>query len=498
VPAATLEFTRRRGGGGDALPLAWGLVVAATAAALIIRVAFVGGQSLGYEELFTRAIATRPSIGGVWNTIRATESTPPLYYVLTWLWLKLAGSHGAGALRMVSLLAGVATVPVSFAAARRLLGERVGVATACLAAISPILVGFSLYARAYALLVLAGALSVWALAELRERPDSSVRWIAWAASAVLCLWTHYFAVFLIAAEAALLTLTLPRERVRLGASLVALAAATIPLWSLFSAQSGDSERTAYIAAQPLHGRLEAIVRQFAMGTNVPTAWLEGAGIAVFALAILYALARPRRPRETVLLIALALIAAGIPIAGAVTRIDDHLLARNLLAVWVCVAPLAAVGLIRLRAAPLALYSVIALATVIITQTDWRYEAATDWNGSSALVRAQARGQPVAVMPGLELDVAGLYMRRHPLRAPISTRDLWVMIEPQRGAGQRALNPVASPPLGALFGGGLIAVGEVDHDGFRLIHLHSATPVSVPPAPTANGPPSAPDALVLAP
>jgi len=498
LPAATLQFTRARRGDGEELPLAWGLVAAATAAALIIRIAFVGTQSLGYEELFTRAIATQPSISGVWNTIRATESTPPLYYVLTWLWLKLAGSHGAGALRMVSLLAGVITVPVSFAAARRLFSERVAAAAAWLAAISPILVGYSLYARAYALLVLAGALSVWALAELRERPDSWLRWIAWAASALVCLWTHYFAVFLVAAEVAVLALSFPRERIRLGACLAAVAAATIPLWSLFSAQSGDSERTAYIAAEPLRGRLEGIVRQFSMGTNVPTAWLEGAGIAVFVLAILYALLRARRPRETLLLLVLAVIAAGIPIAGAVTSIDDHLLARNLLAVWICVAPLAAVGLTRARATPLALYSVIALATVIVTQTDWRYEAATDWKGSSALIRAQARGEPVAVMPGLELDVAGLYMQRHPLGAPLTTSDLWVMVEPQRGAGQRALNPVASPPLATLFGPQLTAVGEVDHHGFRLIHLHSATPVSIRPAPPDNGSASAPDALVLAP
>jgi 4-amino-4-deoxy-L-arabinose transferase-like glycosyltransferase len=498
LPAATLQFARTRRGDGEALPLAWGLVAAATAVALIIRLVFVDTQSLGYEEVFTRAIATQPSITGVWNTIRSTESTPPLYYVLTWLWLKLAGSHGAGALRMISLLAGVITVPVSFAATRRLFGERVAVAAAWLAAISPILVGYSLYARAYALLVLAGAVSIWALAELRERPDSSLRWIAWAASAVLCLWTHYFAVFLIAGEVAILVFAFPRERIRLGACLVVVAAATIPLWSLFSAQNGDSERTAYIAAESLGGRLEGIVRQFSMGTNVPTAWLEGAGIAVFVLGILYALVRPRRPRETLLLVVVAVIAAGIPIAGAVTHIDDHLLPRNLLAIWICVAPLAAVGLIRARALPLALYSVLALATVLATQTNWRYEAATDWNGSSALVRAQARGEPVAVMPGLELNVAGLYMQRHPLGAPVTTSDLWVMIEPQRGSGQRALNPVANPPLATLFGSQLQAVGEVDHDGFRLIHLHAAAPISVPPAPPDNGSPTAPDALVLAP
>ncbi|HEX4035173.1 MAG TPA: glycosyltransferase family 39 protein [Solirubrobacteraceae bacterium] len=498
MPAATLQFARARRGDGEELPLAWWLVAAATAAALIIRIAFVGTQSLGYEEVFTRAIATQPSITGVWNAIRATESTPPLYYVLTWGWLKLAGSHGAGALRAVSLLAGVITVPVAFAATRRLLGARVAAAAAWLAAISPILVGYSLYARAYALLVLAGALSIWALAGLRERPGSWLRWIAWAASAVVCLWTHYFAVFLIAGEVAVLAFAFPRQRIRLGACLVAVAATTIPLWSLFSAQNGDSERTAYIAAESLGGRLEGVVRQFSMGTNVPTAWLEGAGIAVFVLAILYALVRPRRRRETLLLVVVAVIAAGIPIAGALTRIDDHLLARNLLAVWICVAPLAAVGLIRARAVPLALYSVLALATVIVTQTNWRYEAATDWNGSAALVRGQARGEPVAVMPGLELNVAGLYMQRHPLRAAVTTSDLWVMLEPQRGAGQRALNPVANPALATLFGAQLTAVGEVDHDGFRLIHLHSATPVSVPPAPAQNGSPSAPDALVLAP
>ena len=201
----------------------------------------------------------------------------------------------------------------------------------------------------------------------------------------------------------------------------------------------------------------------------------------------------RRP-STLTLVALVALGAGIPILGALTRIDDHLLARNLLGTWICLAPLAAYGLTRLRAIPLAAYSVICVATVIAVQSDWRYQGSTDWNGASARIRAQAAGDPVAVMPGLELGVAALYMHR----TPLSTRDLWVMVEPARGAGERALNPVANPPLAALWGASFRAVAETDYRGFRLIHLRASAPVVVAPAPAADGPLSAPTALVLSP
>lgn len=476
----------------------WLLIGGATAVAIVLRAVFVGTQSLGYEEVFTRTIVAQPGISAVWHGVRATESTPPLYYVLTWLWVKLTGSLGASSLRMSSLLAGVTTVPVAFLAARRFTGERVAIVVAWLCAVSPILVLYSVYARAYALLVLTCALSVWALGALLERP-STRRWLAWVLAAAACLWTHYFAVFVLAGEVCVLALALPRsERLRGAAALVAVSASTIPLWSLFSAQNGDSERTAYIASEPLRGRLEGIVRQFAMGTNVPAAWLEGAGIALVALAALFGLWRTRRSKATLALVAVAAVGAGVPILGAVTKIDDHLLARNVLGVWICVAPFAAYGLMRLRALPLALYTVIAVATVIAVQSDWRYQGSTDWSGASALIRGPAAQTPVAVLPGIEINVAGLYMQRAPLGAAVTTHDLWVMVEPARGSGERALAPVADPPLTALWGPAFKAVREIDYHGFRLIHLHAVTAVALAPAPADDGPPSSPTALLLAP
>ncbi len=473
------------------------LLLAITVIAVALRAVFVGDQSLGYEEIFTAQIVGHSSLTAVWNAIKATESTPPLYYVLTWLWVKLTASHSATSLRMVSLLAGSLTVPVSFLAARRFVGARLAIVVAWLCAISPLLVSYSIYARSYALLVLSGALSVWALAELAAEP-SRRGWVLWGLAAAACLWTHYFGAFLVIAEAAVLWFKLPKARAALLASWAAVAVATAPLWPLFLAQSDASERTAYIAAESLRGRLEGVVRQFAMGTNVPSAWLEGAGIALAVGAVAVALVRTRREPATRTLIALLLGGAGLPILAALTGIDDKLLARNLLAVWICVAPLAAYGLTRLRSLPLVAYSAIAVAAVIAVQSDWRYQAATDWRGASAQILALARGEPVAIEPGLEIAVAGLYMHRRQLLAPVTTTTLWVMVQPQRGAGQRALTAVSRPPLATLWGSQFRAAGEIDYHGFRLIRLRSRTPAVVSPVPPDNGPPMTPTAFVLAP
>jgi 4-amino-4-deoxy-L-arabinose transferase-like glycosyltransferase len=477
---------------------AWALVAGATVVAVGLRAPFVGDPSLGYEEVFTAAIVRHATPGGVWEAVRTTESTPPLYYLLSWIWVGLAGSQGVGALRMISLLAGSATVPVSFAAMRYFVSTGVAVAVAWLCAVSPILVGYSIYARSYGLFVLVATASVCAVGALLARP-SGRRWLGWALVATACLWTHYFAVYLLFAEVVVLFVRLPEARGRLALAAGAVGLAVLPLWSLFRAQSGASERTAYIAGRPLTGRLEGVVRQLGMGTNVPHAWLEATGLVLVVGAALYAVGRTGRRESTRVLVALAVGGGGLPILAALTGVDDHLLPRNVAGIWVCLAALAASGLTRLRGVPLVAYAAACVAAVLLAQTDWRYQAATDWRGASLKIRAAAVGAPVAVMPGYVIPVAELYLGRRPLAAPIETSELWVMVEPARGAGQRALHPVADPPYGRLWGPGFRPVGEVDYRGFRLIHLRSAAPTAVGPAPAGeNGLASAPLALVLGP
>jgi len=475
----------------------WAALGGLTAIAFVLRVVFVGQQSLGYEETFTASIVSHSSVAGVWRGVKDTESTPPLYYLVTWLWVKLVGGHGEAALRGTSLLAGCATVPIAFLAIRQFVDRRLALVAALLCAISPELVGYSIYARSYALVVLVSAVSVWTLGLLLQR-QTWRRWILWAAAAVMCVWTHYFLGFLVLAEGVVLLVQLHGARRRLLLSFGAIVIAVAPLLPLFVSQRSASERTAFIASRPLTGRLEQLVRQFAMGANVPTAWLEAAGVALVVAAVSFGLVRTRRTRATQVFATLALLGGGLPILSAATGVDDHFLARNILGIWICAAPLAAYGLTRARGIPLLAYSVICIATVIAVQSNWRYQAATDWRGASARIHARAIGTAVAVMPGQELPIAEYYLDRAPLGTPIRTEDLWVMVEPQRGAGQRALNPVPNPPLAQLWGAQLRPVAEIDYRGFRMIHLRAIVPITVLPAPASNGPSVNPFAFVLGP
>lgn len=101
-------------------------------------------------------------------------------------------------------------------------------------------------------------LSIWALGALLERP-SGKRWALWAATAAACVWTHYFAAFALVAEALVLVIALPQERLRLVLASAAAVAASRPRWGLFRVQSTATGRTAFITAQPRTARLEDVV-----------------------------------------------------------------------------------------------------------------------------------------------------------------------------------------------------------------------------------------------
>jgi hypothetical protein len=480
--------------------LIWiGLAVAVLVGAAL-RIVFVSDQSIGYEEAYTLSVVRHSSAAGVWRAVKATESTPPLYYLLTWLWTKALGSHSAVVLRLASLLAGSLTVPVAFLAMREFIDHRLALVVAWLCAISPELVIYSIYGRSYALLVLLATVSLWSLG-LLLRSQSLGRWAFWVLAATACLWTHYFAIFFVAAEAGALLVLLPQQRRSLLLALGTIAVATAPLWPVVLAQNGAADRTAYIAATPLSTRLEYTVREFTMGMNVPKAALEGAGIALAVAGALFGVVRTYRQRSTQLLLGIAVIGGLVPIMAALVGIRDVYLDRNILGIWICLAALAAYGLVRLKAVPLVVYSAICLLTAIWVQSDWRYQGSPDWKGAVGHLPAQARRDPIAVMPGIQIVVAAIYLHRGELSTdeistPFRSRDLWVMAQPARGSHQRALNPVPSLPLVQLWGTAFRSVGEIDYRGFRLIHLQANSPTSV--LPVHDVPVDNPPAEVLGP
>jgi 4-amino-4-deoxy-L-arabinose transferase-like glycosyltransferase len=419
----------------------WPALAAATAAAVALRFPYLGAQSLWYDEVFTRAIVRAPGIADVWHGVRATEGTPPLYYLVTWAWAKLFGFGSDASLRATAGIAGAACAPVAFAALRRFVGNGAALAAAAIVAASPMLGWYALDARAYSLLVLLSLVSLWALSLLLEEPTPR-RWVAWALACAAAVWTHYFAAFLVAGEVVVLLWRLPRARVATVAwsALVALLAA--PLLTVLADQTDT--RTDHIGSLPLGDRLEQSARQLAMGPNPPRAWLEAIGIAVFGLGVLGGVVAARRHSRLRPLVLVAAVTLALALLLSVTDVEDRLLARNLLVAFPCLAALAGAALVRLRAIPLAVYLAIGVATIVWVEDDWRYQN-PDWRAAAEALPARAAGAPVAAYPALDRQVAARYLHRRPAGGTVTAQTVWLVVEPAR-IDRRDLAPVRVEPV----------------------------------------------------
>src|SRR3954452_15347683 len=162
-------------------------LAALTLLGALLRWVTLGDQSYWGDEGVTVALV-RMSFGHMLDTIPKSESTPPLYYALAWLWTRVLGSSDEYALRSLSALAGTAAVPVLYAAACTLVTRRAGLIAAALAACSPLLVWYSQESRAYALLGLLRALTLLFSTLALDRRKHALAW--WAGAAVLALATH--------------------------------------------------------------------------------------------------------------------------------------------------------------------------------------------------------------------------------------------------------------------------------------------------------------------
>jgi hypothetical protein len=173
----------------------------------VVRFYGLAHQGLWFDEANTAQLVGF-SPGDMLGLIPQTESTPPLYYMVAWVWVRVFSNDAAG-LRSLSTAAGVLVIPVAYAAAAELVSRRAGGICAALSACNPFLIWYSQEARSYQLLVLLTGLALWAFARARRDP-SPVNVGLWVLAAGLSMATHYFATLAIVPQAiALLAIHLP-------------------------------------------------------------------------------------------------------------------------------------------------------------------------------------------------------------------------------------------------------------------------------------------------
>jgi hypothetical protein len=185
----------RAAGAGRRFP-AWAPaagVAAAVAVGIVAR--FVQRSPLWLDEALSVNIARLPVsdlLEALWH-----DGHPPLYYLLLHFWMEVVGESDA-ALRALSGIISVATLPLAWVAGRRLAGAA-GARWAVVAlALSPFAVRYGTETRMYALVMLLVLAGYLVLTDALERPTWGRLGGLTLISGLLLL-SHYWAFYLVAA-----------------------------------------------------------------------------------------------------------------------------------------------------------------------------------------------------------------------------------------------------------------------------------------------------------
>ncbi len=192
------------------------LVLLLTLVAFGLRVFQLDTQSFWYDEAFSVYLA-RFDLGAI-TARTAADIQPPLYYFLLNVWMTLAGDSEF-AVRFLSLIFGVLTIPLLYVTARRLFltpdpspktfarksfrrGEMSALFAAFLATLSGLYLWYSQEARMYTLITFLGLLASYALLRGLEGTKGNAGnrtwWLVFVGANIAAVYTHYFAFTLLA------------------------------------------------------------------------------------------------------------------------------------------------------------------------------------------------------------------------------------------------------------------------------------------------------------
>jgi mannosyltransferase len=171
-----------------------------TILAAALRLHQLSTKSLWIDEGASVSFATmpwRPFLETLWSY----QGNMTLYYLLLRGWIHFGDSEFA--VRSLSVLFGVLTIPAIYLLGKRLFDRPTGLIAAALLSVHSFHIQWSQEARAYSLLTLLLAVSAYLLVCGMESKEerSTGYWIAFAVTAALSFYAHIFAVFVLTAFA---------------------------------------------------------------------------------------------------------------------------------------------------------------------------------------------------------------------------------------------------------------------------------------------------------
>jgi hypothetical protein len=262
------------------------------------------GVGFWVDEGLSVGIADRP-LGDILGVLRQ-DGSPPLYYLLLHVWMRVLGDRSEEATHALSLVLGTAAIPVAWGLARATFGERAGWCAAALFAANPFLTLYAQETRMYALVILLGTVAAGTFAGAFVFGKGRAWAAGFAISLLGLLYTHNWALFFAAATGVAWLVLARRDPAvrRLGAfTFGAVAAGYAPWLPTLAFQTAHTG--APWAQAP---RLDDYV-------HIPDHMLGEPAFAVLAVAgavAVPALRRDPRGRAALVLLASAVATATIP------------------------------------------------------------------------------------------------------------------------------------------------------------------------------------------
>jgi hypothetical protein len=335
-----------------------------------------------HEDETLALFVGRDSLSGLFETVLGERGGAPLHFLFAWLVAHLGG--GLGALRLVSALFAVASIPVIAALCARLAGRAVALVATALVSASWMLLFHGIYGRMYSLFLLTSVLSCLAFLVALERGGR--RWAIWAVAVLAAVATHPYGALVLASQV-VFVLTRARTREALLA-IAAVAVAGTPFWYTDLVLAGRFDVGVGGGGAKLGGPLSVLdyLRRVA-GDFTAGYWLVLLPVLVLAAVGARRLWLRNRPAAlfTALVVAIPTLALVLARFGDSTSPES----RHLIFALPFFAVLVAGGLIELARHRVTLV-VGALAALLAAEVAWGWEKTPPLYEGEPAARVEAR------------------------------------------------------------------------------------------------------------
>lgn len=187
----------------------WILIICSIA--FVLRMRGLEHQSLWMDELHTmNEAAPSTSWGEMFHYLKTGDQHPPLYFIIEKISFSIFG-HTAFAARIFSVIAGTISVWAMYRLGKEILNKRLGIICAVITCINFYNISYSQEARPYIFAFLFAALSFTWFIKLIKSPTKKNA-ILYSVFTLLLLYSHYYSLFVAAAQGILALLFIFQER----------------------------------------------------------------------------------------------------------------------------------------------------------------------------------------------------------------------------------------------------------------------------------------------